>query len=340
MRLFTTLFLNTLSVKENSLVSKENFILSPFQLNILVLGTFLLLLLFIYFQFKKFKSLDRLNLPVNKTALKLNPAQIGTLIKGNFQPEQFILATILDWERRGILNSTFENKLNSKGKERRNYIFKKTNPITTPMSKDEKFLYDNIFKFGDGDSFSTENLNSYRKKSPNEFNEFFNKYLNLIKSELVEKGLLFEKSSNFTYSIFSALFSIIALSISIYALISTKIALINILFSIMLFILSTVTLFKRPTLGKEQFNIYNKIYQSMLNKNLKAENFSKGEREKIIIYAVSFSINYNDIEKLGDDLNIDKKNFIPIFWSSPEEVNIVSTFNRALLGNPSGSRQK
>lgn len=327
---------STLQAEKNS---TRNFTFTKTKANILNISSFLVLGAMLFIQYKKYKSVDSINLKDKTigTFIHLNSAQAGTLVKGNYQPERFIISTVLDWQRRGIVSSSLENYLNSKGEDRSNYIFKKTGNSSS-LSNDETYLYDFLFSMGDGTGFSTNQLNQTRRESSNDYNSSFNKYLKLVQEELIEMGLLYRKPPAFIFSSVSILVSLMGFISSLISILLTPISIINAVLGVALLVLAIATLSKRPKLGKEQFDLYNNLYESIVTDSVDASNYSEEDREILVIYAVAFSLSYDDIKNLNAKLNLSEDDFIPIFWLSSASENLINAFNRALIGNSVGSR--
>lgn len=267
--------------------------------------------------------------------MKLSPAEASSLILGNNNSYNFILATLLNFERDGYLTISEEEYITKKKKKNRtNYIYTKANRDISKLTNSEKYLYNSLFK--DSDTFSSKDLNEYRKSSAADFNKIFANYLDKLNQELIDKGI---KSKNYI----SVIFGIVAMLISILFLIfgilgitsGNLFGILIILLSIVVFYFSVKLMSLQSPLAKEQSDYYREIYKKLLkDKNL--ENYNEVEKENLIMYSIAFGIPFERIQSIKDDFNINTSSFIPFYWFGKNSSNMQREMNRSFVGNEAG----
>ncbi|MBP2026010.1 DUF2207 family protein [Peptoniphilus stercorisuis] len=267
--------------------------------------------------------------------MKLSPAEASSLILGNNNSYNFILATLLNFEREGYLNIYEKEYITKKKKKKRNnYIYKKTNKDINELTNSEKYLYNMLFD--KRDTFSSKDLNEYRKDSSSDYNKKFAKYLDELNKDLINKGLKSTNYTNVVVGIISLLLSILFLVLGIVGIIfGNLLGLLVILLSVLVFYISIKLLSTQPALGKEQSSYYKEIYKK-LSKEKNFENYSEIEKEKLIIYSIAFGLTFERINYLKDEFNINTALFIPLYWIGTNNSNMQKEMNRSFVGNESG----
>lgn len=267
--------------------------------------------------------------------MPLSPAEASSLILGNSNSYNFIFATLLDLETRGYLTIKEEDILTKKSKKKSsNYIYTKTNKDISDLSNSEKYLY-NIF-FENNNSFSSEDLNDKRKEKSSNYYKKITEYLDIINKDLIDKDLKLKNNTNIAFGIFAIFLSIIFLILGIIGLsTSNYLGILVIIISIFLFMLSFYYFNIKTLLGKEQHKYYYDLYKE-LSKINNFNDYSEINKNKLIIYAIAFGISFNKINKLSDTFNINKSNFIPLYWMGVHNSNMHSQMNKSFVGNESG----
>ena len=259
----------------------------------------------------------------------LTPAQAASFIKGYNDITDSIIATLFDFERRGIL-SIEKSYYEKKDKKRDNFVFKKSGK-TDGMIKSEKYLYDKLF--GDSEYFSTRKLNKERKNDPYTFNKIFAGYIDIITNELQEKKVQKKFKLSALAGIAILMVSILVFIMSIINVVSGyTFSIINMIISIAIFIISIKIIGVESPFEKEQKKYYKDLYNKL--KKLDIEEFnalSQDEKSELIVYAIAFGIKEDDIERLTEDLGYDL-NYLSIMYL----FSINREMNRSLVGNENG----
>lgn len=268
--------------------------------------------------------------------MKLSPAEASSFIFGNNHAQSFILATLLDFENKGYLTVEKEDYLTEKKKkERENYIFNKTNIVPVFSSKAEEYLYNLFFK--DSNSFNSKDLNDDRRHNGNNFNKDFYEYIKILNNDLVLKGLKNKNNNNILSGIVFLLLSVLFIIFAIIGGFLGKniLGIIVFILSIILLINSIRILGMQSSLGYEQYKYYNNLYNTLLKEDDFSE-YSKEDRENLIIYSIAFGIKYDRLSILKDNFNINANSFIPLYWYGSNISNMQKEMNHSLVGNENG----
>ncbi|HRT37169.1 MAG TPA: DUF2207 domain-containing protein, partial [Caldisericia bacterium] len=269
----------------------------------------------------------------------LPPSIVGYLFKWKQVDAKDFTATLMDLIRKGYIKiETKEKEVGLLFKRTKNILFfTKTNKSSNDLKIYEKIIYDFLFSsltYSDVINFysnksslkiieslfkgksgllpdiagknettvSTEDINNFIKKHPQEFRTIFNAFSENIKEEGGELGYFEE--TGFKIGIILAIFSIIFLVLTIYFAIMYNVTFL-IIYSIIisgLTILLSIFMPRRSKVGSETFNKWNGLKRFLTDFSNLREAIPKSIIiwDKYLVYAVTFGI----AEKVIDELKI------------------------------------
>lgn len=261
--------------------------------------------------------------------MPLGFAQASALLLGFNDITNAIVAEVANFEREGYVEVSIDEFEVKRG-VRSNFIFRKLNNPEN-FERSNEYLFNELLSEG---FFSTRDINRERRENPDIFNEKFGKYVNMIERELIDKGVLNKSKENIFIGLVFLLLSVFTFVFSIAIFLEIKIwGITGLILSVLIFVISlNITGLDNP-LAKEQRNIYRRLYENLKEGKIdRYRDITDEEKKDIIIFAIAFGLDYKEIIKISDELDMEVLEFIPVFGN----IDYKREMNRSLVGNPNG----
>ena len=261
--------------------AKIKSVLENFSIWVPSLGFVVFLMLFFPFKRKnKYDNEEYTSIPEDCT-----PA-IAAYLTGTFISTNTIFATILDLFRKGYL------KINEIENKNDQYIITKLKKEDYSLLNHEKYFMNWLFnEMGNGNSVSTNEIESFGKNNSTKFFSLHSGWKNKIKEDMIIKGYYDKSKRKYGLLFLISFFLLLILAIftlvygSLFGLLSLGVSAIFLIYSITL-------LYRLSDYGHSQYKnwISFKKYMKKHNENLSIEDIIKFPSDPSLIYALSLDV--------------------------------------------------
>lgn len=264
----------------------------------------------------------------------LSPALAVGLVRGNYSYMSMLLATLLDFERKGIVKISEEKYLTRKGKERTNIIFTKTGK--TPELKNENYLYNWLFE--DKDSFETRTINEFRTKDAETFYQKGSLWTEAIRNELKDMGLVPATNSHTVLGVISLVAVPVLLVLSLISIMNGVTLGYAILPSLAVLTVVGIKSFSLNTpYGKEQFNKWNELLTAFSKKDFQMEGF-EDKKDDVMLYRIAMGNDFKQNLEFARRIDLDTNTYFPYYWTATNGRSVMqTTINRTFTGSSTGN---
>ncbi len=264
--------------------------------NISVIIAIVQVFIFIFFIIKYRRSKDIYYKTKSKEIPDDNTPAVVSYISSAAISNNTIIATILDLYRKGYLKVDSEEKLKNKEDTLNNFTITKIKGTDDNLLNHENhFISWLIDEMGDGGAVTTKDIENYSKNKRALFTEHYNKWIQLIKKDAINKGY-FDKSSR-KYGVPLVILFPISLIISIIALSYENILGLFLMFTSILILIQGIILIARKSdygyIEYKKWTEFKKHMKKLKNDDFK-DNFKAYPKDITLIYGLALGIN-NDI---------------------------------------------
>lgn len=263
----------------------------------------------------------------------LTPALAVGFIEGNYSYMSMLLATLLDFERKGIVKISEEKYHTQKGKERTNILFTKTGK--TPELKNENYLYNWLFE--DKDTFETKAINEFRTKDAETFYQKGSLWTEAIRNELKDMELIPATKSHTALGALSLIAVPLLLVLALISIMNGVTLGYAILPSLPVLTVVGIKSFSLNTpYGREQFNKWNELLTAFGKKDFQMTGF-EDKKDDVMLYRIALGNDYKQNLEFARRIDLDTNTYFPYYWIATNGRSVMqSTINRTFTGSSTG----
>lgn len=296
-------------------------------------GIFSLLAISSLYFYRKIKNKFSQGREASGELTMLSPALAVGFIRGNYSYMSMLLATLLDFERKGIVKISEEKYLTKKGKERTNIIFTKTGKV--PELKNENYLYNWLFE--DKDTFETRTINEFRTKDAETFYQKGSLWTDQIRNELKDMGLIPVTKSHTVLGALSLIAVPLLLVLSLVSIMNgVKMGYVILPSLAVLTVVGIKSFSLNTPYGREQFNKWNELLTAFGKKDFNMEGF-EDKKDDVMLYRIALGNDFKQNLEFARRIDLDTNTYFPFYWTSSNGRSVMqSTINRTFTGSSSG----
>lgn len=241
----------------------------------------------------------------------ISPAELNLFMNSAID-SRGIMSTLFDLARREYIDidEMTEDEKNSyrKSSKKEEFKFLKKNSLDNNLLAHERFLLDWLLNtIGDGEEFTTLDIEHSRKKQMTKFNKEYSQWNRLVKKELSTREYYDE--NNKTTSLIIILLGVAITIVGIMALVYENIIGIgSLIVGIILFVLGLLLMFRKSDKGYLQYKLWKDIKDGLS----KYDNVNIDiPKDKTLIYAVTLGLN---MKQLNDRRTYYGNDYYPMYW--------------------------
>lgn len=241
----------------------------------------------------------------------ISPAELNLFMNSAID-SRAIMATLFDLTRREYIHidemTKDENRIYGKSSKREEFKFLKKSSLDNNLLEHERYLLNWLLNtIGDGEEFTTLDIEHFRKKQMTQFNKGYSEWSRLVKEELSTRG--YSDDNNKTSGLIIILLGV---AITIAAIISlvyeNSIGIVAVIIGIILFVLGFLLMFRKSDKGYVQYNLWKDIKNGLS----KYDNVDISiPKDKTLIYAVALGLS---MKQLNERRRYYDNDYYPMYW--------------------------